>query len=760
MRDCKKARWTSVIALMLMMVSLSGCGGKVNIDLTASISASSMGSTELLSNRYTKPEPKGKKEIGLSLDGFERVLENESFAVYLRREIGGIRLVDKKSGYVWGSLAEDKPNNLNRKWATLANSLIAIDVYDENGSLNSVGAGGGEINFSVKDNTLMANVHWKEQNIRLAFTMQLTDYGLSFHLNDKSIEENGTYQLGAIYFAPYFGSTEGNTRQGYMFVPDGCGALIRFTNPRSYLQGFSKKVYGSDLGIDSLTVINDLGANRINAFSTDEEAVSVPAFGIVQGSQQNAFFAVIEQGDNYAVIQADPAGITTDYNRAYARFVYRQKYEQPVSRKGAGVQMVQKERNTVNPIVSYRFLSGDDADYVGMAKTYRQMLIEEDVLEKRDAKQSDIPLKLDFLVADVQKEFFGTSIKKASELDAIENAIENILEQDISNIQVALLGWQKGGLNGYSKSDSSEKSAYGEVSVFDSLKKKLESKGGSLRLTLSPLSAKKGQLDLRSEAAISLSQTMIIVEAEDKNQYLGDRYFLKPQTGSDILRKQTKVLGKSGYNQWVIGDIGYLLYGEYLENRVMKREEVRELFKQTATDLMQQYGKLHLIRPNSYLFAQTGCYLDTPMVSSQYLFETDTVPFLQIVLSGYMELFSPYVNLSFYSRADILKQIDYNTYPAFLLTEKSNYDLRKSASAQIQSSRIGDWQEYIQDTYQMMNAILSNTRGQAITGRKVVETGLVKVIYESGMVYINYNATPKMTDGLAIPAESAIYAKG
>jgi hypothetical protein len=758
----QRFKQTSIVfaaASMLILGPLCGCS-RETAAYPASVSASSVSHAELLSNRYTRPEPAAEQAGELRLDGFERILENETFAVYLRQKIGGIRLVDKSNGYVWGCLAEDKPDNLNKKWSALGNSLIAIDVYDENGSLSSIGAGGDELTFSVTGDTLMADAHWKEQGIKLAFSMQLTEYGLSFRLLDQSIEENGEYQLGAVYFVPYLGSTEGNTRQGYMFVPDGCGALIRFAKPRSYLQGFSKKVYGSDLGIDSLTVINDLGASRINAFAAEEETVSVPVFGIAHGVHQNAFLAVIEQGDDYAVIQAEPAGITTDYHRAYAKFIYRQKYEQPVSRKGAGVQMVQKERNAVNPSISYHFLSGNDADYVGMAKAYRQLLIEQGILSKQAVRQSAIPLKLDFLAADVQKEFFGTSANMASGLDAIETTVDRMMKNGVTNLHVALLGWQRGGLNGYSKSRSITQSVYGKISVLDSLKNRLESKGACFQLALSPLSAKEGQLDLRSEAAISLSQNIIILESQDQSRFLGDAYYLKPLIGSDILRKQTKDLAKAGYDKWVIDDIGYLLYGEYLDNRVMKREEVRRLIQQTAEDLVRQYGKLDLIRPNSYLYAQTGSYLHVPMVSSQYLFETDTVPFLQIVLSGYMELFAPYANLSFYSRADILKQIDYNTYPAFLLTEKSNYELRKTASAQIQSSRMDDWQEYIVDTYRMMNAVMLKTRGQAITARNVVDTGLVKVTYESGTVYINYNAVPKQADGLTVPAESAIYADG
>lgn len=48
---------------------------------------------------------------------------------------------------------------------------------------------------------------------------------------------------------------------------------------------------------------------------------------------------------------------------------------------------------------------------------------------------------------------------------------------------------------------------------------------------------------------------------------------------------------------------------------------------------------------------------------------------MQMVLSGRMTLAAPYANDSFYSRTDLLKCIEYNVVPSFLLTQEANQDL-------------------------------------------------------------------------------------
>jgi hypothetical protein len=452
----------------------------------------------------------------------------------------------------------------------------------------------------------------------------------------------------------------------------------------------------------------------------------------------------------------DPAGLITNYHRAHFKFIYRQTYEQPFNKTGAGIQTVQETPNTLKVAVTYRFLHDENADYVGIAKSYRDVLRGQGTLKAMTAPLT-LPLQLDFLVADAQKEFIGTSVNKATSLEDIEDTVAWLAKNGVANIRLTLQGWQKGGWNGYKKTSTSTRTVYGGLSALGGLRNRLADEGGRLSLALAPLTARDGQADIRREIGISLSQSAIKKTAVD-GVFRGDVWYLKPSTGLEALRSQAAALAAGGYGI-VLDDIGYRLYGEYLQGKSITRGDALDAVTETAMELART-EKLDIVRPADYLYLHTRAYLSSPMVNSQYLFQTDTVPFLQIVLSGSMELVAPYANLSFFSGADLLKMIDYNCYPSFLLTGKDNYSLRKTASAGYRSTRLDDWKDYMAGAYGLATRILKPVMGQEITARDIPATGVSKTTYTDGIVYVNYNATPVNVDGIEIPGASTVFTDG
>ncbi len=702
---------------------------------------------EFGSNRYTRPMAQSRPQQGYDLTGYTLLLENDVLAVYWRPQVGGLRVMDQRSGYVWGTMAEDKPENLNQKWSAIANSMVVIEAFDGEGKTVRAGAAEENLRCEASGNRIQVRAEWPEWQIGFGFSLELEENGLTFSLEDETIREEGAYRLANVTFAPFFGAVWGDSLPGYVFVPDGCGALIRFLSPRQYLTGYAKRIYGEDLGIDAINSSFVGAADTV----TPEQPATLPLFGMVHGEGQNAYLAVADRGEEYGTIVAEPAGLVCDYTRANIRFVYRQLYEQPVSRVGVGVQTVQPRRNEVNPGITYYFLTGEEAGYCGMAKTYRSLLEGQGVLSG-GGLAGDVPVRLDFLAADVEKRFFGTSVLIATSEELMERAAEELRSFGIKGLQLGLLGWQKGGLNGCDKTAAAKRTVYGKLSSLEGGEKKW--------LALSPFSAVEGQFDKRSEGAISLSQELIVKKVTDRageeEDWPGNICYLKPDKALEAMLNQTEELVPEGWGQLLLQDMN-LLYGEYLTGREKSRSEVLAGIQETVNAVSQQCEGLLLTRPNSYLFGAMDGYDQIPMTNSQFLYETDTVPFLQMVLSGSVELYAPYGNLNFYSVSDVLKMADYNTSPTWLLTEVDNYELRNTASAKLFSTRYEDWKERIRETCLVVCEILEQTRGQRFLNRRVPEDGVVVNEYEKGVVYVNYHATVKRVDGMELPGESAVY---
>lgn len=715
------------------------------------------------SNRYSRPETYAKVQNRLNLEGFSKVLEDRRLQVWHKEKNASIRVLDKSTGYIWGGLPSDKPEDMNSTWSGIGNSLAFIDYFDVKGIEKriSIADKSVEKSYTVTGAVLKYSVKFKDQGISFSFEVKLENGSINFRMVDASILEEGEYTLAAVYFVPFLGSTRADEIDGYMFVPDGPGALIRFDKPSSYLISFDKRIYGKDYGIDSLFEVNDLKSSRPNDFATEESSILMPVFGVVHGVKQNAFLARVEKGAEYASIMAIPSGILTNYNWVSAKFIYRQKYLQPTSKSGAGVQVAQKERNRFDAEIRYRFLNGEEADYVGMAKLYRSLLRTEGQLPANERVDRRIPLQLDIIGADIEKGFIFNGLLPVTTPKLITEMVNDLTSEGIDNLTLVLKGWQKGGLNGSKPSAFSFEGKLGGKTAFLQLQDFVQSKGGKLYFYENPVTVNTTQVDLRKEGGNALSQALIKMERDNTTLWFKDTYFIESNLAADYVARKAELYAKNGMNAMALNEFGYRLYAENQRDHVTTRQQTLQRFQDAAAKAASLPGKLALYKPNQYLWKYADEILSTPMVNSQYLFETDSVPFLQIVLKGSLDYYAPNANVSFYSRADILKMIEYGAYPSFLLTGMENYKLKHTPVSELYSTRFEDWREYILSIYNEVNTALSRVEGSEITDRTVIRSGLVKVDYQNGLsIMVNYTESNQQYGGMTIPAQGFAFEEG
>lgn len=164
-------------------------------------------------------------------------------------------------------------------------------------------------------------------------------------------------------------------------------------------------------------------------------------------------------------------------------------------------------------------------------------------------------------------------------------------------------------------------------------------------------------------------------------------------------------------------------------------------------------NKASLFQPAMYYWDAVSEYLDISMSSSQYLFETDTVPFLQIVLKGYVDYYAPYINLGFYSQNAVLKMVEFGAYPAYIVAEAESHKLEKTPLENMFSVNFDDWEEHIAGTYAYVSRALLAVEGKEITEHRMVAEGVARVSYSGNIsIYVNYNNTDAATDGVVVPA--------
>ena len=747
---CLCAYITAAVMVAGIIFSGSAASGESSTSLGIS---GEITKSEISSNRSAQPEPSAVSVRGFGMDGYEKKLENGRLEIWFDSKNDTIRIKDKSNGYVWGALAGKTGNGLNKSWSNFANSICSVSYYNPNNQ---------EARISMADINVRAAYDWgsdfvncsfnaSKLGISFSFTMRLNEDSISFEMEKDSLSETGKAKLKSIYFIPFFGSAYQNEINGYVLLPDGCGALMRFSKSSTYLNGFDERIYGKDAGIDSIVETSSLNANRINEYLVPANTVTVPVFGVAHGVNQNAYLAVIEDGEEYASVMASPAGLTTDYNWACARFDYRQIYNQSSSVEAAGIPTVQKDANKMTPKISYYFLSGDKANYSGMANLYRELLTENKVLKAQES-DGDIPMRVEVAGSTLKKGFIFNSLKILTTTREAENILSTLHDDGVSNIKSVYRSWQKASADGIKYGKIKVSRRLGGISGLRSLKKSADSCGGRLYLYLDPVYANEKQVYKSSDIAINISDSFISKDSMNKDQLFPTKYFAKVSRYNKYFNTYSSKMKNFDF---AAGNIGSILYSDYSNEASFSRTET----KNQIADILKKSDSAALYNPNAYCWKYAEEYFDMPMANSQYLFETDTVPFLQIVLKGSINYYSQFLNQGYCSHNTILKMIEYGMYPSYIVMAADNYALSKTAMTDYFSLNFDDWRSDMAETYAYVNKALSSVEGSTIVSHSVLRQGVVRVKYsDNTVIYINYNAEDITADGVTVPAGDYIVA--
>ena len=755
MRSHKLLRRAAALALALAITLPAGAAGAAGSSggLTGGVyhglpseEPLDTGMLEANSNRQIHPCGSEPVESRFDLEGFEKAAESAQLELWLNRQYGALRVVNRESGYIWGCLPLEEAEGLNSTWNCYGNSLAAIECFDKSGGESRLSIGkDGEASYELTENGLLCHMSFGEVGIELSVAVELEGARLSLSVVDGSVREglleddDKGYMLKSVTFLPFLGASYGADIDGYMLIPDGTGALIRFLEPANYVSTYAARIYGPDAGVENYSY----GGYE---YIKEENQAFMPIYGVVHGAGQNGFLAVVESGAEYASILATPALTNNPYNWAAARFEYRQKYMMNINRKeGSGALMPQPDMNQVRPRVSFYFTEGEEADYGAMAVMYRELLVERGELSYLEPGEAgEIPLQLEVLGADKKKGFlFNSTAVFTSFAEAGEMA--EALRGD--GVDELLMVYRCYTMN--NEAGAKLLGRLGSADELAALSVQLESGGGELLLYLDPLTANEDQITPRTEAANNLS-SMEIKWLNSLDVY-GAMYDTTYVYRLSRAGRAVDSAVSRGYGAgFALDQLSFRLYSDFASGKELTRPESLEKARELAGKLAGG-GKLTMYKPNQYLWSGTGRVLGLPAVSSQLLYESDTVPFLQIVLSGCAQMFSEPLNMTSCSGEKLLRLVEYGMAPAFVAAYCESDELMDTAQSAYASASFEGWRETMAEAYETVASALEGVWGHSITEHRCLETGLIRVSYDNGVrIYVNYTDEARTADGLRV----------
>lgn len=698
------------------------------------------GLLEANSNRQVHPFSTEAVTSQLTTDGFEKIGETDELTIYLNRTEAALRILNKDTGYLWGGVPIEEAEGLNSTWRCYGNGLVSIECFNEEGVESRVSIGkNGVAAYEFLDNGLLCTATFEEQGISFQvkatwegdrITMELVEGTLVEGLNES------LFTLKSMTFMPFLGSSYADSIDGYILIPDGSGALIRYSQPANYSSTYISRIYGKDYGIESL-------ASTADNTARPENQVLMPIYGMVHGAYQNGFLAVVESGTEYCSILATPAQTNNPYNWAAARFEFRQKYVKNINRKeGAGANVPQETPNTLAPKISFCFVEEAQANYDGMAVMYRQMLLDQGVLSSLETDSTAVPMQLEILGADQKENFLWNTTEVFTTAEQAEMILERLADLGITDLDVVYRCYTKNNECG-----GRFLRALGSGEDFASLESAAAQLGGSLYYYLDPITANQDQITLRTEAANNLSKMEIKwIDNCASSMYPYTYLYRLTEAEERVQQAMDRDYGGS----FALAQASNKLYSDYTSGKEVTRTESLERIISMAERLADG-GKTAMYQPNQYLWQYADKMYDLPAANSQILYETDCVPFLQIVLSGCVEMYGSTINTSSYSTERLLRQIEYGMAPAFTVTGCKSENLYNTAQDRYFSTYYLDWQSQMQEAYRVISEGLKDTWGHSIVSHRCVQTGVICVTYDHGVrIYLNYTDEAAMVEGVTV----------
>ena len=682
------------------------------------------------------------------------VAESDSHKLYYYEPTLSIKLEDKATGSVMEStLSEEKDDGTsNKTWTGYMKSGIVLTAII--GTTNTY-----QVDMVTCDNTITtwytedgiyAEIYFTKYKLGLGVQISLIGDELVVRVPDYSIKEDkeGTY-ISTVSLFPFLGYTYLGEEAGYMLIPDGNGALIYLEDKEGrYSTGFSRLIYGVDEGMTSYTATSELW--EMYDMVTDANNVLAPIFGMAHTDDEFAYLAIVESGDERCSIEAQPNGVMVNYNRCFAKFLLRDVFIQPLNNSNSGtVKTVESDRMHSDLQVRYCLLSGDQADYSGMANTYRDYLLENGTVTVQD---NSYATRVDFLGVEQEEFLMGTIDVTMTTVDDIAEIYSQLQAAGVENLISVYKGWQKGGLYNFPISKYKADGAIGSTSALTKLIREQAENGYQLYLY------NDGLLVNDSTNANTFNVMKMVnkrtFKLETNGQVYDLFYYLLPSKANSTLNKLVADCTSDGVNTLALAGITDTLYSFSSKGYYYSRTDTKQSFINTVSQVSDSCGLL-LETPNAYLWLYADAILDMPLSSSAYLYVDEDIPFLSMVLKGIVPMYSEYVNFEANKTENFLKMVEAGVYPSFYVAWENSSKLIYTNSCDLYSLEFSSYSDTIIEYDAALRALAEKTADANIVRHELLDSGVSKVTYSNGVtVYVNYSESDCTVDGYTVPALS------
>lgn len=740
-------RTACVVLAGSLLLSLAACGGRAAKTVTRTV-------YQEKDVQAVTPAQAGR-ELHTASTSLKRIAQSGLIELYMDETTYAVAVKETSQNKMWYALPQqDNGKEQNRAAVVSLEVLQGGKQYSLNSQDNSVAF--GTASYELTDSGLKVSyvIAADEKTAKKAAGNRsaadiVFDVSVTYTLEDGSFfaqvdckplaEAKSDAKVLKLGLLEYFGASTKGAAEDFLLVPDGSGALIRTGQETKNEAPLRFAVYGQDAALPAQEGVY---------------SALVPAFGVKQGT--SAFAVLIEQGDALATITAGRAGGETGYDQVGAQFAVT-PFAQEKTEDGIA-QYVGAAGYDGSLKLCYRFLSGDNASYSGMALAVREQLIRDTVLSTRTVEATgNLPLTLNLTGSMPKKDGRMSTSEKLTTFEQAEDLLVQMKAKGIDQINLCYQGALTGGFNQKQATDAKLLISLGGKMRFNDLYESMSIQKLQLFLAADLLSTNLRDSFSAGSTAYGIKGEAITAAKENPfAAYVGPQSFQRGLRSLKSLEAaarefmiNTRKVTLTGY---CIGDAGRLLYSNFNKEFTSRQAAAQQLAKQGES--LGANRKLMVDTGNFYLLKNADIVTNLPLASAAPQDAAyETIPFVQMLLHGMMDYSGASINLAEDPETQMLRSIEYGACPSFTWSyeELKAKEGAKDAPEVYYAGALAQAAAY----YQQADEALADLRGARMTKHSMVQENVYCTEYDSSsLIYVNYGDAEATVNGVTIPARS------
>ena len=564
------------------------------------------------------------------------------------------------------------------------------------------------------------------------------------------------YPLTYVSALPMFGAA-GTDEEGFIFIPEGSGGVIRYNNGKLSQNPYYANLYGWDYGMERTEAVN-------------ETESTFAVFGM--GQPGGSFICVIEGASSYGGIYADIAERYNSYNTVYCKYNLIHYGQFKLSGR-TNEQVLMYENTIPDDTIIQRYCFTDADNYVGMAEAYGDYLRSRPEFKQEQA-DPEVPVHVE-LIGAINKTIpkLGIPVDSVIPVTTFSQAqeiMDELLDSGVKHLNIRMTGWINGGVR---QKVLTGVNTVGQLGGDAGLKKLIsDAKGKDVSVYLDGISCFAYDSDLTEGFVPTLHAARFTTRELVKlypyyivtyqQQDWSDAYYLvKPRIANDYANNLLKGVSSREASGVAFRDIGNLLSADYNKNETVTREQVKQMNTEVLKKAQELGLKISIKKGNDYAIAYADLITDMNLTGRKYSIIDQAVPFYQIALHGLRNYTGEAVNLSGDYRNALLESAEYGAGLSFTFMKEDTSILQDSAYSCYAAGSYDRWKEEALAMITRYQSDMAGLNSQRITGHESIGTDIRVTTFEDGTrVYVNYGSKEYKAGSVTVPARDYLVERG